>query len=394
MSRVLFIHHSGILGGAGVSLINVVKYVAESHDVYVGVSSDPSDIFELLKKISLDNPRIKVFSYGRRIGAITYYSGGDSALSARFFYRLLLTVQQRKYWNRKIREINPDIVITNSKILCWMSSVPEIKTRKSICFVRETIKGNKTSFLNRLISKKLDGYNKVVFLSDYDRKLEKLKKAETVVVHNYISNNQFNTSLTKQQALEYLNLPQNGFYVLYVGGVSEMKGFDLVTEAVLHMSEDVKLIVAGNDFEQAKVTKSKSELAYVNKWQNYILENDKSHRIHLVGRVQDMSYCYSACDVLVFPMRSPHQSRPVFESGLFKKPVIISDFENISEFVQDDVNGYKVAPNSVNAIIEKIVLIKNDNALKDKLGYNNYLKTVENHSQEKSCETIKSIIEE
>ena len=79
--------------------------------------------------------------------------------------------------------------------------------------------------------------------------------------------------------------------------------------------------------------------------------------------------------------------------GAIKK-AIISDFENISEFVQDDVNGYKVAPNSVNAIIEKIVLIKNDNALKDKLGYNNYLKTVENHSQEKSCETIKSIIEE
>ena len=164
----------------------------------------------------MDNPRIKVFSYGRRIGAITYYSGGDSALSARFFYRLLLTVSQRKYWNRKIREINPDIVITNSKILCWMSSLPEIKTRKSICFVRETVKGNKTSFLNRLISKKLDSYNKVVFLSDYDRKLENLKMAETVVVHNYISNNQFNTSLTKQQALEYLNLPQNGFYVLFI----------------------------------------------------------------------------------------------------------------------------------------------------------------------------------
>ena len=394
MSKILFIHHSGILGGAGVSLINVVKYVAESHDVYVGVSSDPSDILDLLKKISLENPRIKVFSYGRRIGAITYYSGGDSVLSARLFYRFFLTVSQRKYWNKKIREIDPDVVITNSKILCWMSRLSEVKRRKSICFVRETVKGNKNSFLNSYISKKLDDYDKVVFLSDYDRKRENLKMVDSVVVHNFISSKQFDTSKTKQQALGNLELPKQGFFVLYVGGVSEMKGFDLVLQAVLRMSSDVNLIVAGNDFEQAQNTKSKREKAYANKWRSYITENDKNHQIHFVGRVKDMSNCYAACDVLVFPMRSPHQSRPAFESGLFKKPVIISDFANISEFVRDGENGFKVTPNSVSSIVEKIVLLKNDSKLKDNLGYNNYLNTIENHSQEKSCETIKSIIEE
>ena len=394
MSKVLFIHHSGILGGAGVSLINIVKYVAKSHDVYVGVSSDPSDIYELLKQVSSENPRIKVFSYGRRIGAITYYSGGDSALSARLFYRLILTIPQRNYWNKKICEINPDVIITNSKILCWMSNLSEIKRRKSICFVRETVKGNPNSFWNKYISKKLDGYNKVVFLSDYDRKLENLKKADTIVVHNFISPDQFDTSITKYEALDYLKIPQKGFYVLYVGGVSEMKGFDLAVEAILQMGADVKLIVAGNDFDQAKKTKSKTELAYANKWQTYISEKDNNHQINFVGRLHDMSNCYAACDVLLFPMRSPHQSRPAFESGLFKKPVIISDFENISEFVRDGRNGYKVAPNSVSAIVEKLSILKNDSKLKENLGHNNYLNTIESHSQEKSCRKIKCIIEE
>ena len=57
---------------------------------------------------------------------------------------------------------------------------------------------------------------------------------------------------------------------------------------------------------------------------------------------------------------------------------IVKHSSNLIDLIQcgDYVNGYKVAPNSVKDIIEKIVILKNDNALKDKLGYNNYLKTI------------------
>lgn len=393
LSKVLFIHHSGILGGAGISLINVVKSVAENHEVYVGVSSDPDDIYNLLRQSSHENSNIKVFSYGRRIGAITYYSGGDNLFSPRFVYRCLLTIKQRKYWNNKIKEINPDVVITNSKILCWMSGLTQIKKRKSICFVRETVKGNRKSFLNNQIAKKLDKYKKVVYLSEYDRKLENLKHAESSVVHNFISGDQFDTTLSKNDALNILSLPNDKFYVLYVGGVSEMKGFDLIVQAVLQMDDDVHLIVAGNDFNQAKITKDKSEIDYADKWQSIIEKEDKKGKIHILGRVKDMSDCYAACDVLAFPMRSPHQSRPAFEAGLFMKPVIISDFKNISEFVRNDDNGIRVLPNDVTALTDAIGCLRNDE-LRKFLGKNNYLNTIENHSKDKSCEKIRMLIEE
>ena len=393
MSKVLFIHHSGILGGAGISLINVVKSVAREHNVFVGVSSDPDDILTLLRQLSFENPNIKVFSYGRRIGAITYYSGGDTLFSPRLIYRYLLSFKQRKYWNRKIKEINPDVVITNSKILCWMSGLTQLKCRKSICFVRETVKGNRKTFLNNQIAKKLDKYKKVVFLSEYDKKLENLKCAEAYVVHNFISSDQFDTTLSKNEAINLLSLPKDKFYVLYVGGVSEMKGFDLIVQAVLRMDDDVHLIVAGNDFKQARVTKNKSEIDYVDKWQSHIEKEDKKGRIHFLGRVKNMSSCYAACDVLVFPMRSPHQSRPAFEAGLFMKPIIISDFENISEFVRNNENGLRFPPNDVEALTNAIMSLRNDE-LRKRLGKNNYLNTLENHNKEKSCEKIRMLIEE
>lgn len=46
-----------------------------------------------------------------------------------------------------------------------------------------------------------------------------------------------------------------------------------------------------------------------------------------------------ACDAVVFPCHNPHQARPIYEAGIAKKPIIISDFPNYSEFV-DDTNAW------------------------------------------------------
>ena len=46
----MFIHHSGIIGGAGVSLINTIDFLSDNNEVYVYVSSEPDDMFNLFKK--------------------------------------------------------------------------------------------------------------------------------------------------------------------------------------------------------------------------------------------------------------------------------------------------------------------------------------------------------
>mgnify|MGYP003290003250 CR=1 FL=1 len=93
MAKLMFIHHSGLVGGAGVSLINVIKSVSEQHEVFVYVPCEPNDMINLLKQ-SEKSHGIKVKTYGRRIGAITYYSGGDTLKNMRFWYRILLIFKQ------------------------------------------------------------------------------------------------------------------------------------------------------------------------------------------------------------------------------------------------------------------------------------------------------------
>lgn len=393
MAKLLFIHHSGIVGGAGVSLRNVLKTVAIDNDVTVYVSSQPDDMVTLLNETSQEIG-IKVKDYGRRIGAITYYSGGDSPLRLRFWYRLSLIFKQWNNWNKKIAEENPDIVILNSKILSWMSLLPEIRKRKSICFVRETMKGKERSLLNRLISKMLNKFSEVIFLSDYDRKKEGLKSTKTEVIHNYVEESQFDLNIDRKTASEILGVKPDTFHVLYVGGVSEMKGFDVAVRAILQSGKDVELILAGNNFEDAMLARNKEAKSYAQKWYEYIKNNDTDGQIHLVGRQKNMSICYSACDVLLFPMKSPHQSRPAFEAGYFSKPVIITDFENITEFVRDGDNGYTVPADNIKVVSERICYLKNNPHICEYMGRNNRFNTDNLHNKEKNCELIKNIIKE
>lgn len=390
MNRIMLIHHSGVVGGAGVSFVNTVKTIAPYNTVTVYVPSEPMDIYEMLDKIK-NEYGFTLKTYGRRIGAITYYSGGDSFLSLRLYYRVLLAFKQIGYWNREIKSNDPDVVCVNSKILCWMSRLKEIRKRKSVCFVRETMSGNRNSLPNRLIAAFLDHFSSVAFLSDYDRDRERLSKAATAVIHNYIDPTQFDRDISRDEARQTLGLRPTAFVALYVGGVSAMKGFDLAVDAVLNTGAE--LLVLGNDFEDAGKSRDNTAQEYARIWEEKIRQQDTGKRIHMLGRRKDMSLYYTACDVLLFPMRAPHQSRPVFEAGYFSKPVIISDFENIQEFVKDGYNGFLVQTDCSADIAEKINYLRSHPEQSAQMGQNNRSNTEKLHDREKNCALARGILE-
>ncbi len=388
--KILFIHHSGLLGGAGVSLVNVAKILKEEgHEIIISIPSEPNDMLNKAGEMGL-----QTIIGERRIGAVTYVSGIDSAFSLRFIYRLLLILKQKRKWNKKIKEINPDVVVVNSKTLCWMSSLKEVKKRKSICFVRETMQGNKNNLVNKYIRKRLDKFTKVSFISNYDLVKEGLKKAKTEVIHNYIDNVDFPGNLEIEEKKKEFNLKKDTFKVLYLGGVNHLKGFHIAVDAVLSMGSSVELIVAGANFDDVKKVGNKAQLSYSNKWQDYILKNDKYNQIHVIGKQSNTAILYSICDVVILPMQSPHQARPIFEAGYFKKPIVISNFDNIKEFVIDGENGFIATYNDYKDFAKKLALLKEDTALIESMGQNNNQNTKNNHNKEIVQQKIANLISE
>ena len=392
MGKILIVHHSGIIGGAGVSLMNTVKLLAPTNDVTVAVSNDPDDILKKLNELK-NSFNFNVISYGRRIGALTYYSGGDRMCSPRFSYRFLLIFRQWRYWNRLVRQLNPDIIVLNSIILSWMSLLPEIKKRASICFVRETINGKVTDFANQIIRHLLFRFRKTVFLSIYDRESWNYPDEKSDIIRNYVEPEYLDTSISRAKASSAFNLRKESFHLLYVGGVSHMKGFDIAVKAVMECKSDVELIVAGVDFNDRCKMGGGHLTEYENQMSLFIKQCDTKNRVHMIGRQMNMSNCYSAADTVVFPMREPHQARPAFEAGWYGIPIIITDFENIRESVVDGVNGLLVKPDDSTELSAKIDYLALHPEFKKEIGARNKNHTLHYHNKDNNNKQLLKLIE-
>ncbi|MBQ9886567.1 MAG: glycosyltransferase family 4 protein [Lachnospiraceae bacterium] len=401
MKKVLIIHHSGVLGGAGTSLMHVIESLQDKYDVTLYISAAPRDMVE---KIYSKNLKVTVKEYTERIGALTYYEGGDNAVSPRFMYRTLLIAKQRKYWQGVIDSEKPDIFIVNSKILSWFGSLDFPENCKTVCFVRESLKGNKDSWLNKRIRRYLDMFTQVFFLSEYDTQQIKLEKAETVVVPNFISPENYNLDITKEEAYDKLNIPSEDkeFNVLYAGGVNHLKGFDVAVKAAsLLKNDNIKFTVAGNGFGELSNPKNfkekisrRGQVKFEQDMKEIISQQGLESKFNFIGRQSNMSYAYTACDALIFPMTKPHQARPVFEAGYYHKPAIISDFPNIKEYVHDDINGKTFDVNDVEELVKVLKEMADNKEKTDAMGEANYEQTMRLHYKDNNMAYIIKKLEE
>ena len=65
---------------------------------------------------------------------------------------------------------------------------------------------------------------------------------------------------------------------------------------------------------------------------------------------------FKACDVIVFPSTQAHQARPIYEAAIARKRVVITDFDNTREFL-DETNGWLFERGNARMLAQKINMI-------------------------------------
>ena len=83
-----------------------------------------------------------------------------------------------------------------------------------------------------------------------------------------------------------------------------------------------------------------------------------------------MNKIYNSFDVLCFPSLLLSPGRPIFEAGFYKLPSIAAVENPKDDTIIDNVTGLIIKPNSSSDLIEKILILKNDKDLRNKLGKN------------------------
>jgi glycosyltransferase involved in cell wall biosynthesis len=148
--------------------------------------------------------------------------------------------------------------------------------------------------------------------------------------------------------------------ILFVGNLIAFKGLHILINAISEIkNDDIVLLVIGGGYEEPKYRKQAVDLGL-------------EHRVIFAGPQShdgDLPSFYNLGDFLALPStHSESFGLVALEAMASEKPVIISDLPGPAGIVQDNIDGFIVPVNDSKSLQEKISLLAEDNAVRNKMG--------------------------
>lgn len=175
------------------------------------------------------------------------------------------------------------------------------------------------------------------------------QKPAAQVVHPLYDN--FGEALLKQDARQYLSLPQNEKIILFFGFIRKYKGLDLLLEAMnllklQHPSLQIKLLIAGEFYEDRK--QYDEQIEQLNIASSLILKTD-------FIADSEVKYYLSAADFVIQPYRNATQSGVTPLAYHFNKPMLVTNVGGLPSLVPHKKVGLVAEPTAqsiANTIVE------------------------------------------
>jgi len=381
LKKVLYLHQTGEIGGAGVGLYYTAKILKEKFNLVVYCPQSPPDMAKFMIKKGFN-----VKTYKISPGYFNYYSGGPKLLSRSFFLSLSQVFKSKKYWEEIFNSEKADLIIVNSMVLSWMSGIIKKSGAKTICYVRETLPKDIILIRNKLMRCFLNRFDGILYISEYDKKRINAKRPVCEVVRDCIDINEFDFSIQEGDDIHKYQTNMK-LRLLFVGGGDKIKGLDVAVKALSLLKDlDIQLIVAGycNKADASGLPFYKKIISlhrnkYLDDINKSINKNNLNGKIKFIGIQTDMSNAYSNCDILLFPSTKPHQARPVFEAGYFGKPAIVSDYPQTREHMIHEYNGLCFSPKNHVELSNAIKKFYYDRNLIVEYGQNNFELSTKQH---------------
>jgi glycosyltransferase involved in cell wall biosynthesis len=351
LKKILYIHHSGNLGGAPRSLRLILDEVSKNKELDVDVlllKDGPS-------RDVIDNGRVNIISSK---GLFPFHGSTVSKITVKqalvnVFGLVSTLLNFKRYFTSEY-----DIVHLNSTCLCFYAMLirkanPKVKI---YCHIREPLLNNIWGGVIRYISNKYVDH--FFAISEFDALSVKPQVNKITVVHNYVNtdeyickpNNSCITTLKKELNVELV--------VAFFARLDEKNGICDFVELSKRFQSNSKcqfVIFGETGSEKANVQKA--------------LGSRKSN-LSIYSMTSSVKSVLSDIDIIVCPFLVPHFSRSVIEAAALSKPSLIYNVGSLNELVLDNVTGYIAPVGSIDKLQEKLTyLLQNDNERK-KMGCN------------------------
>lgn len=389
-AKVLFIHHGIGIGGALISLVNLINNLnKEKYEILVGLLTGGEAENVLLK----NNIRYEV------IGGTRDYFAHNKTPKTHWRY-LYQYVKIYRHWVNTSNNIapnflekhKPDIVHLNSHVLTdWAYAANKMKI-KVILHNREAIShgyfGIRYKILKRLIDENCDC---IINISEDNKKRLGINN-RSIVVYNFVD-------IPKDYRPSMQNTENNNYKVLYLGGMAYIKGFPTVVKALKYLKPEVIVQFAGN---YGTIANDNTLKSIIKDWikrnfysnYKYLKKVHEASNTEYLGLLKNPLPYINASDILITPFTKEHFSRPAIEAFAYGKPVIGSDVEGMNEIITQGKNGLLI-PKEAPIDLAKAInyLCENPNICRQ-MGEDGRKKAISDFSPQKNTLIVEKVYDE
>lgn len=376
--KILFIHHSGGLGGAPKSLAFLIEKLDNLQ-------------YEPIVLTIADGPVVKLFEEaGAKViikeNLYPFHGTTVSGMRTKLFIKNFLYVLPTYFRAKKmIKDINPDLIHLNTTCLFIFAKAAKevIDDIKIVSHVREPLlesfSGKILKYMNH---KYVDAF---IPISNYDKSKLNLKNRYSKVIYNFVDFDVYNSDIESNILRKELNLNKDDILFIYLARFASSNG-TLEMIKMLNEWDDMN-----SNFHFAMIGYNPKNKSKYN--QNIIRESKKNSNIHIIEFRNDIPEVIASVDVMVCPFIEPHFSRGIIEAAAMGVPSIASDIGGPNELVVNKKTGLLYRLNNNRTFYKAINKIGENKKYREKLGENAENYALENFNSKKNAKDTFDVYE-
>lgn len=382
--RILYFQHAGSLGGSCLSLLYLVQGLDRSkfEPIVACIHPTPS-VLGLYMRHGIQTlywPGISDFPHT----ALGWYPLYNPVAIVELFRRIVCFWPSLRATEALVHHVQADIVHLNSLILAPSAVGVKRSGVPLVWHVREPVHpghlGLRRRFLSCLLMRLAD---EAIFISNYDRQQLTAGRKGTVV-YNFVDFQRFDRRLSGEKMRASLGLGDEEKVVLFLGGLSVVKGIFPLLEALYQVRNrltGLHCVIGGGVYRQsgsllARLARALLPLAgsgTISQQVRAVMQRYGMDRyVQLLPFCTDVEQLIAAADLVVFPSVAPHFARPVIEAGAMAKPVVASRIGGVEELVLHGETGLLVPPGDAAALAEALLTVLMAEDLATRLGEAGY----------------------
>ncbi|MGV0024926.1 glycosyltransferase family 4 protein [Phormidesmis priestleyi] len=336
--KILFLDHSGVLGGAELSLLDLACYHRDS--CLVGLMAQGTF------KDRLEQERIPVQVLTDQSIAIQR----DSS-----FWQSLSSLRQLFPLIAKIAHLSRDydVICTNTQKSMVIGAIASLISRRPLVYyLRDILSEDHFSRANLRVAITIANLCAARVIANSKATQAAFVaaggKAElTEVIYNGFLPERFKTSATQTTQLrEQLGL-EGRFVVGSFSRLSPWKGQHVLLEALAHCPPNVMALFVGDALF--------GEHEYVDRLHQQVAELGLHDRVKFLGFRSDVSELMGACDLIAHTSTSPEPfGRVIVEAMLCQRPIVATAAGGVVELIEPGATGWLVPGDNAAKLAEVI----------------------------------------